>query len=599
MDIASQVEVENELRTYGLERLRNEKTEINKQLKQLQDKIGDLAFDNYRTYVDAGKTAEDCTDIFTEISEKLREVSTDVPLLQNEIKEFYTRSKSNDDELRLIKSASDRNSPLWEILSLPSRMDLCIRSGYYDAAYSLTNYGMLMHQHSMVSNPLLKRVADRLVDARSLLLEELFNKFSGPLDLATSLQVVNNVRKMPYLTPTQLRVSILHHKDLYLEKQLIDIATHPDYALMAIDVYRTCMHDTLVLYLSVFPENEAVRKDPSIDPRWEAWPTSAPSAILGQWANRNIQRLLDLVHRADMKSGVDMASIWTKMMSVASTFGRLGLDFRPLIIQSLSGLVLDRFRALVKKATARLTNEVTSLVVISGDIGPLPPQETQDAVPIPAPEISLWDDLCVYGNDLLNALNGMRYSHSPLLVSSVVTILKDSLKLVLSWLADLQESPNFPKAKKIFCLSFLPFLSQTIQYMFPYSVVSRMFGSTLSLKQYNLFTEFSVKELAAEIVVFDDCDIIENRQVTVELVDIKVNEQVTMERTEAPTIRVNEEQNVTAAELHENGTAEEHGVKHENEKNLIMEDSEREFPENEKINEIVPDASAEFSNDWD
>lgn len=71
---------------------------------------------------------------------------------------------------------------------------------------------------------MLQTIADKLVDARSLLLEELFNKFSGPMDLATSLQVVNNVRKMPYLTPTQLRVSILQHKDVYLEKQLMDIS---------------------------------------------------------------------------------------------------------------------------------------------------------------------------------------------------------------------------------------------------------------------------------------------------------------------------------------------------------------------------------------
>lgn len=82
---------------------------------------------------------------------------------------------------------------------------------------------------------------------------------------------------MPYLSPTQLRVSILQHKDLYLEKQLIDISvgtlillfafflqSHADFAIAAIDVYRTCMHDTLVLYLSVFPENEVIKHDVSL-----------------------------------------------------------------------------------------------------------------------------------------------------------------------------------------------------------------------------------------------------------------------------------------------------------------------------------------------
>lgn len=35
-------------------------------------------------------------------------------------------------------------------------MDVCIRAGYYEAAYSLTNYGMMLQQHSIIKNPLVK-----------------------------------------------------------------------------------------------------------------------------------------------------------------------------------------------------------------------------------------------------------------------------------------------------------------------------------------------------------------------------------------------------------------------------------------------------------
>lgn len=92
------------------------------------------------------------------------------------------------------------------------------------------------------------------MEARSFLLEELFNKFSGPLDLASSIQVgvvlfvahqcccqgcfqvVNNVRKMPYLTPTQLRTCILQHRDMYLDRQILEITVGARLFVIAVQI---------------------------------------------------------------------------------------------------------------------------------------------------------------------------------------------------------------------------------------------------------------------------------------------------------------------------------------------------------------------------
>lgn len=41
-------------------------------------------------------------------------------------------------------------------LPLLQRMDVCIRAGYYEAAYSLTNYGMMLQQHTIIKNPVIK-----------------------------------------------------------------------------------------------------------------------------------------------------------------------------------------------------------------------------------------------------------------------------------------------------------------------------------------------------------------------------------------------------------------------------------------------------------
>lgn len=264
MDLPTHFTVEDELRSMGSEHLRRERSLIQGDLKSLQDQIGDLAFNNYRTYADAGRTTQHCTEIFTEMKDRLRVVSARVPELASELRSFRARMKDVSNEIDIVRSACQKDNPIWELLSLPSRMDVCIRAGYYEAAYSLTNYGMMLQQHTIIKNPVIKGIADKLVEARSFLLEELFNKFSGPLDLASSIQVVNNVRKMPYLTPTQLRTCILQHRDMYLDRQILEITNHPEFAVRAIEIYRDCMYDTLVLYLAVFPENEATRRDVSI-----------------------------------------------------------------------------------------------------------------------------------------------------------------------------------------------------------------------------------------------------------------------------------------------------------------------------------------------
>ncbi|CAJ0601669.1 unnamed protein product [Cylicocyclus nassatus] len=500
MDLPSQFMIEDELRSMGSEQLRRERSLISNDLKSLQDQIGDLAFNNYRTYADAGRTTQHCTEIFTEMKDKLRVVSGEIPELAVELRDFHTRTKDVCKELEVVKSACEKDSPVWELLSLPSRMDVCIRAGYYEAAYSLTNYGMMLQQHSIIKNPLVKGIADKLVEARAFLLEELFNKFSGPLDLASSIQVVNNVRKMPYLTPTQLRVCILQHRDMYLDRQILDITNHPEFAIRAIEIYRDCMYDTLVLYLAVFPENETMRKDLSLDPRWETWPSSAPSSVLGQWTARNITRLLDIIRRADMKSSVDMCTVWSKLMSLAASLGRMGLDFRALVVDSLIKIVLERFTSAIRMATNTFLNDTKVLSIASGELSSLAlDNEPMDASkpPQPSPEVSLWDDICVYGNAVVEALNGLRYTPSPMLIQNIVLCVRESLRSILIWLSGQSSSSHFKKAVEILSFHFVPFLNHCIRFLFPYSGITRLFGTTLSPQIYDSFTELNMKELIA------------------------------------------------------------------------------------------------------
>lgn len=69
-------------------------------------------------------------------------------------------------------------------------------------------------------------MVDKIIEARHYLLDELFNRFAGPIDLATSIQIMNNIRKIPNLSAIQLRVAVLQYRDIYLEKQISEIKVY-------------------------------------------------------------------------------------------------------------------------------------------------------------------------------------------------------------------------------------------------------------------------------------------------------------------------------------------------------------------------------------
>uniref|UniRef100_A0A1I7TVP0 Conserved oligomeric Golgi complex subunit 8 n=1 Tax=Caenorhabditis tropicalis TaxID=1561998 RepID=A0A1I7TVP0_9PELO len=259
------------------------------------------------------------------------------------------------------------------------------------------------------------------------------------------------------------------------------------------------MYDTLVLYLAVFPENEIVRKNPNADPRWESWPVLPPNSILSQWVISNVKKMLDLITKADLKSTVDLSAVWTKLMAMASSFGRMGIDFRPLVAGKLTKLVEQRFLQNIQSATSRLVGSSRDIVMIGIDPASLPQFESSpDSPPVAAAELSLWDDMTVYSNGIVDALNGLRFILTPMILSTVVVSLRDSVRAILTWLATSHSnSANFSRAVRIVCTCVAPFFEKCIEFFFPSTVISNISGSSITKQQYLQFIKLDVELLAA------------------------------------------------------------------------------------------------------
>uniref|UniRef100_A0A0R3RXS2 Conserved oligomeric Golgi complex subunit 8 n=1 Tax=Elaeophora elaphi TaxID=1147741 RepID=A0A0R3RXS2_9BILA len=502
--------LDNELRTLSAAQLRQEKQNTSSQLLHVQQQISDLAYGNYRIYADAGSTTERCRELFGTASDLVEDIEKGIESVRESMKQFDSKNDDVIREFHYLKLAESKGSHLWDVLSLPKYMDICIRAGYYDMAYLLTNYGVQLQTHGLTKNPIIKRIADKLIDARYQLLDELFNRFAGPIDLANSIQIVNNIRKIPYLSSTQLRIMVLQYRDVYLEKRLFDIRvslkSQPDFIFRMIEVYRDCMYDTMVLYLAVFPENEVSRRQPdvrifcsSVDQRWDVWQTATSSVILNEWAVHNLDVMFNRISSVGNDVNIDIGSLTSKLMSFALSFGRMGIDFRPLIAETIDKFVIKRFSLKVQNAannlkqcrTIEIDEEIPDALFLS---------DTQDGRQPSVPSVlAFWDDLCIYGNALIDALNELRSGLSPAQINAVLQELTNSIKIVICWLCDMEELVKkvvMEKAIKLLGRYFIPYINGCLLALFPYEKCCRPFyHTTFTLELYEKNCAIQIKEI--------------------------------------------------------------------------------------------------------
>ncbi|VDK79810.1 unnamed protein product [Onchocerca ochengi] len=493
--------LDNELRTLSAAQLKQEKHNTFSQLLHVQQQISDLAYGNYRIYADAGSTTERCRQLFGQASDLVEEIERGIESVRESMKQFDSKNDEVAQEFHHLKLAESKGSHLWDVLSLPTRMDICIRAGYYDTAYLLTNYGVQLQTYGLTKNPIIKRVADKLIDARYQLLDELFNRFAGPIDLANSIQIINNIRKIPYLSSTQLRVMILQYRDVYLEKRLLDIRSQPDFILRMVEVYRDCMYDTMVLYLAVFPENEISRRqvDSSLDQRWDIWQTATPSVILNEWAIHNFDLMFNRIKNVGNETPIDIGSLTSKLMSFALSFGRMGMDFRPLIAKIIDEFVIKRFSLKVQDAANNLKQCKT--IDIDGEIpDALFLSCTQDGKQPSVPSVlAFWDDLCIYGNALIDALNELRSGLSPTQINAVLKELTNSMKIVVFWLCSMEnivKKEIMEKAIKLLGKYFMPYINSCLLTLYPYEKCCRPFYyTTCTLELYEKRYVIPIQEI--------------------------------------------------------------------------------------------------------
>uniref|UniRef100_A0A1I8C3H2 Conserved oligomeric Golgi complex subunit 8 n=1 Tax=Meloidogyne hapla TaxID=6305 RepID=A0A1I8C3H2_MELHA len=425
----------SDMHSMSLDELKNLRRKVESKVQNLQGELSDLAFHNYRTYVDVSTTAEYCREKFSQMDTLMRQSSSSFPNLEEQIDQFKNQSTQLLNEFKLLSDVESTNFLIWEIIRLPK--------------------------------------------------------------------------------------------------------SEPDFILRVIEVYRECMYDTIILYLAVFPDTDTQQRFVNEDTRWERWTGSSQNYLLQCWAQKNIERLLSYVQCCEYKSLLDIEMMVSKLMSCAFSFGRMGLDFRPLVHCKFSQMVLNIFQNKIEAATKSFTsNEKIDLI----DDGIFETTQSElkkeiSRVDLSAPlELCIWDDLCIFGNSIIDALNEIRHSIYINSIRRVFNILHFSFQNIFAWMDSfLSNQENIfivKKATFLLIKQFLPFINNCFFSCFPYEQCAKKYftigncslneyKNTFNLMNLNIFGLCKNESLFFEMI--KEFDLKENEEQNILIEEESIN----------------------------------------------------------------------------
>ncbi|KAG6810959.1 hypothetical protein H0H92_009607, partial [Tricholoma furcatifolium] len=484
-------EYEGHLTTLSLTALLDEPGALQTQAHHLTSSLTSLTHTSYPTFLALHQTTTALSHSLADFSSSLSDlISTSLPALQDATAAWSSRTTDVLRERSKARLVLDQHDKIKDLLDIPIFIDSCVRNGYFQEALSLSS-----HVNTMASRPgappILASIHAEVDAAVAQMLVVLLGTLNEPgRKLPALWKAVNFLRKMDAFGPGKdrpelvldgasgeelLALAFLSGRLTCLAASLEPIARDihrltnsatlladdevpssstaqlsdrdkediARYLKKYIDVWREGSYDILTQYSTIFLEQQHSPIPPSrsptrqrkgsVQPPPSPTPTSASaSSLLPLLSPHLLSHLLPLLNSTLPLLPLPLLpSLLTQLTYCATAFTRVGLDFRGLIGNIVSSVVLSAVRQGLQDAgsllahvpahghdkgksrsssTARKPSEW--LVTPSAlDAPPLPPAESQTPPPpphIPPQMLAAYPPLAKYTNALLGVLNALR-----------------------------------------------------------------------------------------------------------------------------------------------------------------------------------------------
>jgi conserved oligomeric Golgi complex subunit 8 len=403
-----------QLTTLPLDAILAEPDNLSSTSSQLTNALTNLCTSSYPTFLSLHRTTTGLASTLSSFSDTLDTLLDDIPALESAAHTFSSEITAIQSSRRRAALVLEHSSKLQDVLELPVLADACVRGGHFQEALDLATHAARLAARF----PHVQAVQDVHAEANAAiraLLGQLLATLRSPGKLPTLFRAISFLRRMRVFPERELALAFLTGRLEALnvalasaegEKRGLDA---PDawarYMKKYIDTWREGVHDLLTQYAAIFLERPPTDLPPE--------DLQTLRSLLPACTAQLFSRLLDALRAAlpRLPDAPALTALLTQLTYCATSFARLGFDFRAL----LPPLFEDAVRARVCGDFSRAAEEFTRTPETGWASVGAPRRDsrggagkTAGVLHMPPQALVVYPPVAVFANALLAALNGLR-----------------------------------------------------------------------------------------------------------------------------------------------------------------------------------------------
>ena len=448
-----------ELLGFSLERLHEEPALLRADGERLRRQLREVGVSHHASFLSAAET-------LNEVHEGIANAASTLGAFEHTLESLSENVAQFREEAAAIAASRERNklvlrqhATLVELLELPNLMDTCVRNGNFDEALDLEAFA---NKLSLAAGdlPVVAMIRDQAKAVIRVFLEQLLARLRSSIQLPECLRVIGYLRRLGAFSEREMRLQFLVCREEWLVGVLQELeapstgdapgSVAPAATMKRVsDIHRVNLFDIVMQYRAIFADdaddadvgaaNGGAGGGGAVGAG--AGGGFEDSGLLFSWAQHRIEVLLETVSTTLplIDEGSTLASVLEHFIYCGQSLGRVGLDFRPMLVPLFEVRVTNLFREGLEVAISgfvmslsshkwmRLHTGSTTSSAAAGGAGsalPVEQQQQQQQQSVGAGEVSSPQELvehpplAVLLNGFLASLNELRHC-VPLLSESL------------------------------------------------------------------------------------------------------------------------------------------------------------------------------------
>jgi len=359
----------SDLTRCSLQRLEREPQELKAERENLTSQIEDLEVKNYGVFLKTASVAEETLNSIRRISSKTEVLEQTLPSLIKSCNRFSSQASEIARKRSITRLITDNQSKILEILELPLLMRRCVQNRMFQEALDISEFGQSLSQRlfAQADLPVLQSIVQEMEKISEDLTADLLKKLEEKITLPACLRVVGFLRRLGKFEPEEVRREFLKRRSVWFQTVAPEIAQERlsrlesseafDYLDSYMKEARTGSFDILTHYRGIF-----IGQDVEDEQSGGKSLYHNDDDLLRTWAHEHIHRIIVTINRVVpyLNTGAQLLSALESAMYCGQSLGRVGIDFRGLVVPTFERRTLSLLAEYLQNALEEFSSAYES-----------------------------------------------------------------------------------------------------------------------------------------------------------------------------------------------------------------------------------------------